>query len=139
MKMSVPSKTAKYGGDWQPIIHPKDLQEFTDRWKAMLASGKPGEREARVRRSDGVYRWHLFRAVPLYDETGQLVKWYGSAFDIEDRKRAEEALRRSEGYLAEAQRLTRTGIWAWSVAAGRSVYWSEENYRLFAFDPEGGI
>jgi len=59
--------------------------------------------------------------------------------DVSDRRRAEEELRRSEGYLAEAQRLTRTGIWAWSVAAGRSVYWSEENYRLFAFDPEGGI
>ncbi len=139
MTMSPPSKADMHGGDWQPIIHPEDLPEFTSQWKSMLVSGKPGEREARVRRFDGVYRWHLFRAVPLYDETGKLVKWYGSAFDIEDRKRAEEALRRSEGYLVEAQRLTRTGIWAWSVAARRSVYWSQENYRLFAFDPEGGI
>ena len=105
----------------------------------MLVSGKPGEREARMRRFDGAYRWHLFRAVPLYDETGKPVKWYASAFDIEDRKRAEEALRRSEGYLAEAQRLTRTGSWAWSVATRHSVYWSQENYRLFGFDPEGGI
>jgi PAS domain S-box-containing protein len=105
----------------------------------MLVSGKPGEREARVRRFDGVYRWHLFRVVPLYDETGKPVKWYASAFDIEDRKRAEEALRRSEGYLAEAQRLTRTGSWAWNAATRHSVYWSQENYRLFGFDPEGGI
>ncbi len=139
MKMSVPSKTDMYGGDWQPIIHPEDLQGFRDQWKATLASSKPGEHEARVRRFDGVYRWHLFRAVPLYDETGKPVKWYASAFDIEDRKRAEEALRRSEGYLAEAQRLTRTGSWAWSVATRHSVYWSQENYRLFGFDPEGGI
>ena len=305
MKMSVPSKTDRYGGDWQPIIHPEDLQGFRDQWKATLASSKPGEHEARVRRFDGEYRWHLFRAVPLYDETGKPVKWYTSAFDIEDRKRvevllagekrllemiargdsrelilegacllveelasgclssillldpnanclrhgaapslpkpyteaidgavvgpsagscgtaayrtepvivsdiatdplwanyrdlalahglracwstpilssegkvlgtfaiyyreprspaaqdhsvirqithlasiaierkqAEEALRRSEGYLAEAQRLTRTGSWAWNVASRRSIYWSQENYRLFGFDPEEGI
>src|SRR5260370_28910084 len=93
-------------------IHPEDLPGFTDHWKSMLVSGKPDEHEARVRRFDGVYRWHLFRAVPLYDETGKLVKWYASAFDIEDRKRAEEALRRTEGYLANAQRVTSTGSWA---------------------------
>jgi PAS domain S-box-containing protein len=56
-----------------------------------------------------------------------------------EREQAEEALRRSEGYLAEAQRLTHTGSWAWNVANRRSVYWSQENYRLFGFDPEGGI
>src|SRR5467141_2220862 len=139
MKMSMPSKTDLYGSDWQPVIHPEDLPGFMDHWKSMLVSGKPGEREARVRRFDGVYRWHLFRAVPLYDETGKLVKWYASAFDIEDRKRAEEALRRGEGYLADAQKLTRTGSWAWNVPTRQGVYWSLENYRLFGFDPEGGI
>jgi len=139
MKVSVPSKTDMYGGEWRPIIHPEDLPGFMDRWKSTLASGKPDEHEARVRRFDGVYRWHLFRVVPLCDETGKPVKWYVSAFDIEDRKRAEEALRRSESYLAEAQRLTCTGSWAWNVAGRRSVYWSQENYRLFGFDPEGGI
>src|SRR6266478_3277155 len=92
MKMSVPSKTDRYGGDRQPIIHPEDLQGFRDQWKATLASSKPGEHEARVRRFDGVYRWHLFRAVPLYDETGKPLKWYTSAFDIEDRKRVEVLL-----------------------------------------------
>jgi NO-binding membrane sensor protein with MHYT domain/signal transduction histidine kinase len=56
-----------------------------------------------------------------------------------ERQQAEDALRRSEGYLAEAQRLARIGSWAWNVATRRSVYWSRENYRLFGFDPEGGI
>ena len=56
-----------------------------------------------------------------------------------ERKQAEETLRRSEGYLAEAQALTGTGSWAWNVASRRSVYWSQENYRLFGFDPEEGI
>ena len=55
-----------------------------------------GELEARLRRFDGEYRWFLFRAEPLHDESGNIVKWYGSSTDIEDRKRAEEALRESE-------------------------------------------
>jgi PAS domain S-box-containing protein len=139
MKMSMPSKTDMYGSDWQPIIHPEDLPDFTDQWKSMLVSGKPDEHEARVRRFDGVYHWHLFRAVPLYDERGILVKWYGSAFDIEDRKRAEEALRRSESYLAEAQRLTHTGSWVWRVAGRDALHLSEEWYRIYGFDPEKGL
>jgi PAS domain S-box-containing protein len=138
MKMSMPPKADVSGLDWQPIIHPEDLPGFTDQWKSMLALGKPGEREARVRRFDGDYRWLLFRAVPLYDETGKLVKWYGSAFDIEDRKRAEEALRRSESNLAEAQRLTHTGSWAWRVAGRDALHLSEEWYRIYGFDPEKG-
>ena len=137
MKMSVPSQADMYAGVWQPIIHHEDLPGFTDQWKAMLASGKPGEHEARVRRFDGVYRWHLFRAVPLFDETGKLVKWYGSAFDIEDRKRAEEELRQSKSYLAEAQRLSHTGSWARVSATGEMRYWSEECYRVLGFEPQG--
>jgi PAS domain S-box-containing protein len=92
MKMSVPSNADGSGGDWQPIIHPADLEIFRDHWKATLASGKPGESEGRVRRFDGEYRWHLFRGVPLCDEAGKPVKWYVSAFDIEDRKQAEASL-----------------------------------------------
>src|SRR5260370_2465634 len=100
MQVSVPSKTDMYGGEWRPIIHPEDLPGFIERRKSTLASVQPDEHEARVRRFDGVYRWHLFRVVPLCDETGKPVKWYVSAFDIEDRKRAEEALRRRVDSLA---------------------------------------
>jgi PAS domain S-box-containing protein len=92
MKMPLPSETDTYGSDWQPVIHPEDLPGFRAQWISMLMSGQPGEREARARRFDGEYRWLLFRAVPLHDETGKLVKWYSSAFDIEDRKRAETFL-----------------------------------------------
>jgi PAS domain S-box-containing protein len=92
MRVSAPSKADMYDGEWRPIIHSEDLPAFRDRWKSTLTSGKPDEYEARVRRFDGVYRWHLFRVVPLYDGTGKPAKWYVSAFDIEDRKRAEALL-----------------------------------------------
>jgi PAS domain S-box-containing protein len=139
MNISIPSKDNMYGSDRQPVIHPEDLSEFTDHWKSILMSGIPEEHEARVRRFDGVYRWHLFRAVPLFDEAGKIVKWYASAFDIEDRKRAEAALRQSEGYLAEAQRLTHTGSWVWSVPGRDSLHLSEEWYRIYGFDPKKGV
>jgi PAS domain S-box-containing protein len=127
------------GWSWGPLVHTDDLTRYIGEWQAAVATGEPMESEARVRRMDGDYRWLLVRNVPLRDELGNIVKWYGTAIDIEERKRAEEALRRSEGYLANAQRLTRTGSWAWNVATRQSVYWSQENYRLLGFDPEGGI
>src|SRR6202790_4761476 len=127
------------GWDWGSVVHPDDLARYVDKWRSALAAGEPPEREGGLQRPDGNYRWWLTRTVPLRDELGNIVKWYGTAIDIEDRKRAEEALRRSEVYLADAQGLTRTGSWAWNVAARQSVYWSQENYRLLGFDPEGGI
>jgi PAS domain S-box-containing protein len=84
------------GWDWGSVVHPDDLARYVDEWHAALAAGKPMESEARLRRADGKYRWWLIRNVPLRDELGNIVKWYGTAIDIEDRKRAEEALRQSE-------------------------------------------
>ena len=104
---------------WTVAVHPGDLPSLTATWKSMMASGEAGEAEARLRRFDGEYRWFLFRANPLFDESGNIVKWFGINTDIEDRKRAEEALRRSEGYLVEAQRLTHTGSWAWNVSTSQ--------------------
>ena len=72
----------------------------------------------------------------MRDEHGRILRWYGTRTDIEGRKRAEEALRRSEAYLAEAQRLTHTGSWAYSPATGETLYWSEEMFRIFGLDPE---
>ncbi len=80
------------GWGWRAAIHPEDLPGLESYWRVVLASGKPGETEARMRRFDGEYRWFLFRAVPLYDELGNLVKWYGTTADIQDRKWAEALL-----------------------------------------------
>jgi PAS domain S-box-containing protein len=77
---------------WQVAIHPEDLPRLLDVWQKLLASGEPGEWEARLRRFDGIYRWFLFRVEPLFDETGNIVKWYGTNTDIDDRKWAEAVL-----------------------------------------------
>ena len=72
------------------VVHPEDIAETADKWCASLANGKPFEHELRSRRADGEYRWFLSRAVPLRDQLGNIVKWYGTVTDIEDRKQAEE-------------------------------------------------
>jgi len=124
---------------WTAAVHPDDLNGLAGSWQSIMASGKQGESEARLRRFDGEYRWFLFRANPLRDKSGNIVNWFGINTDIEDRKRAEEALRRSEGYLAEAQRLTHTGSWVWNVSGSHRAHWSQESYRIFGFDPGLGL
>ena len=64
-----------------------------EKWRALLASGEPGELEARLRRHDGEYRWFLFRSEPWRDQQGNVVRWYGTNTDIENLKRTEEKLR----------------------------------------------
>src|SRR6266851_384276 len=127
----VPAQTA--GSGWRLAVHPDDLRTHEGKWRASVASGEPHESEVRFRRADGEYRWHLDRGLPLRDEEGHIIKWYGVVTDIEDRKRVEEALRRSEHYLAEAQRLSHTGSFGWKPDEGEIV-WSDETYRIFEYD-----
>ena len=127
------------GWGWTVAVHPDDLNALVNYWRKIMVSGQSGEVEARMRRFDGVYRWFLFRATASLDENGRVIKWYGTNTDIEERKRAEQALRRSEAYLAEAQRLTLTGSCAIDGTSREILYWSEEMFRLFAFDPQQGL
>jgi len=80
------------GLHWQATIHPEDTDTHLNKWRASLSSGQPFENEARHRSANGEYRWFLVRAVPLRDEHGNVLKWYGILTDIEDRKRAEAFL-----------------------------------------------
>src|ERR1700738_2669828 len=87
------------GSGWEAAIHPDDLPRILETFRQALNSVKPYEVEGRFRRFDGEFRWFLFRASPLCDESGKVVKWYGANTDIEDRKRAEDALRSHEENL----------------------------------------
>jgi len=130
------------GSGWQALIHPDDLERHAGKWMEAIATGRPHENEVRSRRSDGQYRWQLDRGVPLRDEDGKIVKWYGVTTDIEDRKRAEEALRvlsrdlqESKAKLEEAQRITHVGYWEWDLETNR-VTWSDETYRIHGLEPQ---
>jgi PAS domain S-box-containing protein len=127
------------GSGWNRMVHPDDIERVLNTWRTLIADGKPREIESRLRKSDGEYRWFLSRCYPLVDRSGHILGWYGSDTDIHDRKETEETLRRSEGYLAEAQRLSQTGSWAWAPATGEIRYFSEESYRVLGFDPHEGL
>jgi len=126
------------GSGWNRMVHPDDLELVLAKWRKLIAEGKPREIESRLRRSDGHYRWFLSRCCPLVDRSGHILGWYGSDTDIHDLKTAEATVRRSEGYLADAQRLSHTGSWARDAVTDEIRYSSEEFYRVLGFDPRDG-
>src|SRR6202165_2039351 len=87
------------GWGWKVVVHPDDLDRLVREWLAMVDARKPGELETRIRRYDGEYRWFLIRVVPQLDAEGNVVRWFGSNTDIEDRKRAETKLLEEEREL----------------------------------------
>jgi len=104
------------GSGWQTIVHPDDRARYIAQWRSALATGEPLEIEARLCTAQRDYRWLLVRNVPLRDVHGAIVKWYGTGIDIEDRKRAEDALRKAQGDLAHANRVTTMGELCASLA-----------------------
>src|SRR5499427_3997823 len=84
------------GWGWAEAIHPDDRNKLVEYWQSCLSSGRPVDTEARIRRFDSSYRCFLIRANPLRDDSGNIIKWYGTCTDIEDRRRREEDLRERE-------------------------------------------
>ena len=103
-------------------VHPEDLPSVMEKWLVDMAAGEPCEYELRLRRADGEYRWFLIRTVPLRDERGNIVKWYGTATDIEDRKRAEDALRESEEKFRQLAENAREVFWMTTPAMDELLY-----------------
>ena len=82
--------------DWQRVIHPEDLPSTLEQWTRGLATGNRMEVHYRLKRTDGVYRWHIMRAVPLRGPNGEIVNWFGTCTDIHDQKQTEEVLHQRE-------------------------------------------
>jgi PAS domain S-box-containing protein len=108
------------GAGWQSALHPDDFERYTEAWRSAVRSGEMFENEARLRRAaDGQFRWFLCRAVPVRDENGTIVRWYGALTDIEERKRSEqerERLHRLEAELVHVSRVTTMGELSASLA-----------------------
>jgi PAS domain S-box-containing protein len=107
------------GWDWQTVLHPDDRARFVAEWRAALKDGRGNEGEVRLRRADGKHRWFLMRNMPLRDGTGNIVRWYGTGVEIEDRKRAEQErqrLRQLEADLAHMNRVSMMGELTASLA-----------------------
>jgi len=128
------------GWQWTGLVHPDDLAGLAATWESCRVAGRGAEVEARLQGHDGVYRWFLFKTSPLRDECGAIVKWYGVNTDIEDMKRAEQALsarertlREAHDHLSQAQRLSQTGSFTTDVHADTHT-WSEELYRILEYE-----
>jgi len=124
-------------GRWKPFVHPADYPETNEAFYHAIQTGTSYQGVMRLRRADGEFRWHHTGCEPLRDREGRIIQWYGLAVDIDERKKAEDHLRRSEAYLAEAQRLTHSGSAAYNQT--KILYLSEEAHRMFGFDPIQGI
>ena len=119
---------------WTKFLHPDDLPETANAFYHSMQTGTSYQAVHRLRRADGEYRWHHARGEPLRDRQGRVIQWYGLTVDIDEGKRAEDRLRRSEAYLAEAQRLSHTGSFGWTPSTGE-LHWSDETFRILEYDP----
>lgn len=119
---------------WQSAIHPQDLSHRMAKWRESMESGQASVAEARIRRRDGVYRWFVFRIEPFRDRSGTIVRWYGAAADIEDRKRAEENWAASEKRLSLIINTIPMLIWS-SLPDGHAEFFNAQWYGYTAFTP----
>jgi PAS domain S-box-containing protein len=119
-------------------VHAEDLPRAVQLFARSITSGNPYDFETRIRRFDGVYRWFQVRGLPVRDADGRILRWCSLLTDIDERKRAEDALKRSEAFLAEAQRITLTGSFSWRLDTDEITF-SEQLYRIFEFDQDSPV
>lgn len=131
------TKEESMGFGYMRVFHPDDRERVQDVWTRLLTNEIAGGVEARMVGRDGASRTFLLRAVPIRDESGKVIKWYGLNTDVEDLKEAQREIARTAAALAEGQKLSRTGTWSWRPAT--DVFeWSEECARIFGFTEKDG-
>src|ERR1700732_5081380 len=108
-------------------FHPEDRARVVELFQRAEIEKTDFQVDYRILLPDGTIKYLHTTGHPIVSASGELAEFIGTAMDVTAAKQAEEALRRNESYLAEAQRLTRTGSWAWNAATTQSVYWSQEN------------
>src|SRR5208283_1203765 len=123
------------GSGWQAAVHPEDLDRHGRKRRESFASGEPFESEARFRAVDGEYRWFLVRWAPMRDGAGNVLRWYGIAADIEDRKRAEAVLREREAKIRRLVDSNIIGIFIWKLE-GQIVEANDAFLRIVGYDRE---
>lgn len=121
------------GWGWQSVHDPEILPLVLEQWTGAIKTGTPFAMEFPLRSSDGSYRWFLTRVNPLRDSKGEIVRWFGTNTDIEDRRQAEETLRQNQLLLSLAMQSSRMGVWQRDVVDG-TTWWSEELEAIFGLE-----
>ncbi len=120
-------------------IHPDDVDTVNEKIDQALHERRSFQNEFRLKLPDGIVKHVDADILPVFSATGELVEIIATAVDVTERKRAEDALRRGQAWLSQAQRLSRTGTWVLNGASRRFLYWSDESYRIWGFDPLKGL
>ena len=120
-------------------IHPDDVDTVNEKIDQALHESRSFQNEFRLKLPDGIVKHVDADILPVFSATGELVEIIATAVDVTERKRAEDALRRGQAWLSQAQRLSRTGTWVLNGASRRFLYWSDESYRIWGFDPLKGL
>jgi PAS domain S-box-containing protein len=122
--------------EYLELVHRHDREHMAELINGILASDSSFDTIKRIVRPNGELRYIRCVGVPFV-ENQSVKKYVGSAIDVTEHELLTQELRRREAYLAEAQKLSHTGSWAWNPATGEPAYWSEECYRVLGFDPAG--
>jgi PAS domain S-box-containing protein len=125
------------GNGWHTAIHPSELPRVLEYWRQSLETGEPYELEYRIRNAKGLYEWFLSRAIPIQDLSGKVARWFGTSTNIDDQKKAEEALRMLESQYRIALEAANLGTWQIDLEKSL-ITWDEGSCALYHI-PHNGL